>query len=712
MPNPHLAHGGESRRPAPHWVRGAQALLAASQLGLAAAGAETTSPLTDTSVNGSERAAAATGKPRLLASTFRPTRIYTDTDQALAHAAKFEGRPPVSRTLPDIDGYVSFYFQNPDRDKTGIALTVPPGAVEDTAAKIEKAGYQIGELVMEDNRPAELTIGTGAALGFGASLGTVAALGLGALWAVRRWEQGRMRKELAPPPFDPQTLIMEPRPGSLGDIGGCPVAVDKLRQLAAVVHRVNQGQAGAQLPRVITVLGEEGSGKSTAALGFINETKAPTISWRDSLDRIPEELRGLPPGVLLPYYFSWARALKAGYTRALGGDPESGKGPQAVIFLAIDACEYVLQDAAMRDALRAEIEPTSRHRNDGIVLLLTARSANDLGFEPANAGDVVTMTPFADAAQALAGLENAWKRKSRETGAAVTLHPDAHLEEFASVIVGGNGGEATRLMNYAVRQALSNGGRVTQAHLVDALQEVFVGPRNPTLHGDLSLRIPHEVIGHILPARAVGLKPAFFSIVPRGNELARAHLPLRQFMSEALTLRELLLASLMFAGGRAAERVVLGEMPASRQLVTDDREARLRAAQVTTAASNDFDRIERYLLTIYTNHLLPGYGDMVTLGGDPEKHMRATLLDWKKRTLDAMHGILWTRIGTARAIEISEAFRQAVQTREALVGKELTDFTDGVVRADELTAVGEGMLDFVAAGFQTPKAESVSRMAL
>ncbi len=338
------------------------------------------------------------------------------------------------------------------------------------------------------------------------------------------------------------------------DVAGCEESKEELKEVVEFLKNPKKYEdLGAKIPKGVLLLGPPGTGKTLLSRALAGEAKVPFYSISGS------EFIEMFVGV-------GAARVRDLFNQAKQNTP-------CIIFVdEIDAIGK-FRGGGMVGGGNEEREQTLNQllvEMDGFepnlgVILLAATNRPEV-LDPALLRPGRFDRQIILDAPDVRGREAILKVHSRDK----PLAPDIDLKSIALRTQGFSGADLANIMNEAALLAARHGSKeITQAYLEDAVEKVFAGPERKSrrLGKDERRRVAYHEAGHALVAFHCPNAPpvAKISIIPRGKAALGYTLQLPEEERFLMTKSELVDKICVSLGGRAAEKIIFGEVSSGAQ---------------------------------------------------------------------------------------------------------------------------------------------------
>ncbi|NIA08941.1 MAG: ATP-dependent zinc metalloprotease FtsH, partial [Nitrospiraceae bacterium] len=378
------------------------------------------------------------------------------------------------------------------------------------------------------------------------------------------------------------------------DVAGCEESKEELKEVVEFLKNPKKYEdLGAKIPKGVLLLGPPGTGKTLLSRALAGEAKVPFYSISGS------EFIEMFVGV-------GAARVRDLFTQAKKNTP-------CIIFVdEIDAIGK-FRGGGMVGGGNEEREQTLNQllvEMDGFepnlgVILLAATNRPEV-LDPALLRPGRFDRQIILDAPDVRGREAILKVHSRDK----PLASDIDLKSIALRTQGFSGADLANIMNEAALLAARHGLKeITQAYLEDAVEKVFAGPERKSrrLGKNERRRVAYHESGHALVAfHCPNASPvAKISIIPRGKAALGYTLQLPEEERFLMTKSELIDKICVSLGGRAAEKIILGEVSSGAQ---NDLEVATEIAKSMICRFGMNEEIGPMVLSRETNPFLRGPG--------------------------------------------------------------------------------------------------------
>ncbi len=374
------------------------------------------------------------------------------------------------------------------------------------------------------------------------------------------------------------------------DVAGCDEAKEELGEVVQFLKNPQKYERlGAKIPKGVLLVGPPGTGKTLLARALAGEAKVPFYSISGS------EFVEMFVGV--------------GAARVRDLFNQAKQNAPCIIFIdEIDAIGkfrsagpiaggHEEREQTLNQLL---VEMDGFEPNIGVIILAATNRPEVLDpalLRPGRFDRQVVLD-----APDVKGREEILKVHARGK----PLAKDVNLREIALRTPGFSGADLANVMNEAALLAAREGAEeITQAHLTEAVEKVVAGPERKSrrLGEKERKRVAVHEAGHALVSYFCPNAPpvAKISIVPRGKAALGYTLQLPQEEQYLMTKSELLDKICVSLGGRAAEKLILGEISSGAQ---NDLEVATEMARSMVCRFGMSDKIGPMVLSRETSPFL------------------------------------------------------------------------------------------------------------
>ncbi len=454
---------------------------------------------------------------------------------------------------------------------------------------------------------------------------------------------------------------------TFNDVAGCEEAKQELQEVVTFLKEPQKYERlGAKIPKGVLLLGPPGTGKTLLAKALAGEAKVPFFSISGS------EFVEMFVGV--------------GAARVRDLFEQAKQSAPCIIFIdEIDAIGkfrggglvsggHEEREQTLNQLL---VEMDGFEPNTGVIILAATNRPEVLDPALLRPGrfdrQIVLDSPDVNGREAILKVHARGK----------PLADDVDFRSIALRTPGFSGADLANVMNEAALLAAREGAdNITQAHLEAAVERVLTGPERKSrrLGEKERKRVAYHEAGHALVAYySPNAAPVSkISIIPRGKAALGYTLQLPEEERYLMTRSELLDRICVSLGGRAAERIFLGETSSGAQ---NDLEIATEMARSMVTRFGMSDEVGPVALARETSPFLkiPGYSQQQ----EPMSPELASLVDKEvKKVLSEQD---------ARARHIIESHKKSLQrVAEQLLKIEVmnADEFKKLVEMDDETAKG------------------------
>ncbi len=350
-------------------------------------------------------------------------------------------------------------------------------------------------------------------------------------------------------------IAMEKDTGvTFDDVAGCEEAKQELQEVVAFLKEPEKYERlGAKIPKGVLLVGPPGTGKTLMARALAGEAKVPFFSISGS------EFVEMFVGV--------------GAARVRDLFEHAKKAAPCIIFIdEIDAIGkfrgggFVSGGNEEREQTLNQllVEMDGFEPNTGVIILAATNRPEVL--------DPALLRPGRFDRQIVLDVPDVHGREAilKVHARGKPLADDVDLRSIALRTPGFSGADLANVMNEAALLAAREGkDKITQAHLEAAVERVLAGPerRSRRLGEKERKRVAYHEAGHAVVAYySPNAAPVSkISIIPRGKAALGYTLQLPEEEHYLMTKSELLDRICVALGGRASEKIFLGETSSGAQ---------------------------------------------------------------------------------------------------------------------------------------------------
>lgn len=438
------------------------------------------------------------------------------------------------------------------------------------------------------------------------------------------------------------------------DVAGEDEAKENLAEIVDYLHNPEKYTAvGAAMPKGLLLVGPPGTGKTMLAKAVAGEANVPFFSISGS------------------EFVEMFVGMGASKVRDLFSQAKE-KAPCIVFIDEIDAIgkkrdgQLGGNDEREQTLNQLLTEMDGFEGNNGVIILAATNRPESLDPALTRPGRFDRRVPVE--LPDLAGREAILKVHARK----IKVGEDVDFHTVARMASGASGAELANIVNEAALRTV-RGGRtvVTQADLEESIEVVIAGyqKKNAVLSDKEKRVVAYHEIGHALVAalQTHSAPVQKITIIPRTSGALGYTMQVEQGDKYLMTKEELENKIATFAGGRAAEELVFGE--------------------ITTGASNDIEQATKLARAMITRYGMSEDFDMVAmetvtnqyLGGDTSLSCSAeTQREIDKKVVELV------RRQHQKALDILRGSRDKLDElarylyeRETITGEEFMDILNG-----------------------------------
>ena len=378
---------------------------------------------------------------------------------------------------------------------------------------------------------------------------------------------------------------------SFDDVAGEDEAKESLAEIVDYLHNPKKyTEVGASMPKGVLLVGPPGTGKTMLAKAVAGESKVPFFSMSGS--EIVEMFVG----------------MGASKVRDLFKQAKE-KAPCIVFIDEIDAIgkkrdgNFSGNDEREQTLNQLLTEMDGFEGNTGVIILAATNRPESLDPALTRPGRFDRRVPVE--LPDLIGREAILKVHAKK----IKTADDVDFHTIARMAAGTSGAELANIINEAALRAVRNGRTtVQQADLEESIEVVIAGyqKKNAIMTDSEKKVVAYHEIGHALVAamQTESAPVQKITIIPRTSGALGYTMQVEQNDKVLMSRQELENKIATFAGGRAAEEVVFGE--------------------ITTGAANDIEQATKLARAMITRYGMSDDFDMVAmetvnnkyLGGD------------------------------------------------------------------------------------------------
>ena len=378
---------------------------------------------------------------------------------------------------------------------------------------------------------------------------------------------------------------------SFDDVAGEDEAKESLAEIVDYLHNPKKyTEVGASMPKGVLLVGPPGTGKTMLAKAVAGESKVPFFSMSGS------------------EFVEMFVGMGASKVRDLFKQAKE-KAPCIVFIDEIDAIgkkrdgNFSGNDEREQTLNQLLTEMDGFEGNTGVIILAATNRPESLDPALTRPGRFDRRVPVE--LPDLIGREAILKVHAKK----IQTADDVDFHTIARMAAGTSGAELANIINEAALRAVRNGRTtVQQADLEESIEVVIAGyqKKNAIMTDSEKKVVAYHEIGHALVAamQTESAPVQKITIIPRTSGALGYTMQVEQNDKVLMSRQELENKIATFAGGRAAEEVVFGE--------------------ITTGAANDIEQATKLARAMITRYGMSDDFDMVAmetvnnkyLGGD------------------------------------------------------------------------------------------------
>ena len=378
---------------------------------------------------------------------------------------------------------------------------------------------------------------------------------------------------------------------SFDDVAGEDEAKESLAEIVDYLHNPKKyTEVGASMPKGVLLVGPPGTGKTMLAKAVAGESKVPFFSMSGS------------------EFVEMFVGMGASKVRDLFKQAKE-KAPCIVFIDEIDAIgkkrdgNFSGNDEREQTLNQLLTEMDGFEGNTGVIILAATNRPESLDPALTRPGRFDRRVPVE--LPDLIGREAILKVHAKK----IKTADDVDFHTIARMAAGTSGAELANIINEAALRAVRNGRTtVQQADLEESIEVVIAGyqKKNAIMTDSEKKVVAYHEIGHALVAamQTDSAPVQKITIIPRTSGALGYTMQVEQNDKVLMSRQELENKIATFAGGRAAEEVVFGE--------------------ITTGAANDIEQATKLARAMITRYGMSDDFDMVAmetvnnkyLGGD------------------------------------------------------------------------------------------------
>ena len=375
------------------------------------------------------------------------------------------------------------------------------------------------------------------------------------------------------------------------DVAGEDEAKENLAEIVDYLHNPDKyTEVGASMPKGVLLVGPPGTGKTMLAKAVAGEADVPFFSMSGS------------------EFVEMFVGMGASKVRDLFKQAKE-KAPCIVFIDEIDAIgkkrdgQMGGNDEREQTLNQLLTEMDGFEGNNGVIILAATNRPESLDPALTRPGRFDRRVPVE--LPDLAGREEILKVHAKKT----KLAEDVDFRTIARMASGASGAELANIVNEAALRAVRDNRKyVTQADLEESIEVVIAGyqKKNAILSEHERKVVSYHEVGHALVAalQTHSAPVQKITIVPRTSGALGYTMQVEEGDKYLMTKKEIENKIATYAGGRAAEEIVFGE--------------------ITTGASNDIEQATKLARAMVTRYGMSEDFDMVAmetvnnqyLGGD------------------------------------------------------------------------------------------------
>lgn len=378
---------------------------------------------------------------------------------------------------------------------------------------------------------------------------------------------------------------------SFDDVAGEDEAKESLAEIVDYLHNPNKyTEVGASMPKGVLLVGPPGTGKTMLAKAVAGESKVPFFSMSGS------------------EFVEMFVGMGASKVRDLFRQAKE-KAPCIVFIDEIDAIgkkrdgNFSGNDEREQTLNQLLTEMDGFEGNTGVIILAATNRPESLDPALTRPGRFDRRVPVE--LPDLIGREAILKVHAKK----IKTADDVDFHTIARMAAGTSGAELANIINEAALRAVRSGRTtVQQADLEESIEVVIAGyqKKNAIMTDSEKKVVAYHEIGHALVAamQTESAPVQKITIIPRTSGALGYTMQVEQNDKVLMSKQELENKIATFAGGRAAEEIVFGE--------------------ITTGAANDIEQATKLARAMITRYGMSDEFDMVAmetvnnkyLGGD------------------------------------------------------------------------------------------------
>ena len=367
---------------------------------------------------------------------------------------------------------------------------------------------------------------------------------------------------------------------SFDDVAGEDEAKESLAEIVDYLHNPKKyTEVGASMPKGVLLVGPPGTGKTMLAKAVAGESKVPFFSMSGS------------------EFVEMFVGMGASKVRDLFKQAKE-KAPCIVFIDEIDAIgkkrdgNFSGNDEREQTLNQLLTEMDGFEGNTGVIILAATNRPESLDPALTRPGRFDRRVPVE--LPDLIGREAILKVHAKK----IKTADDVDFHTIARMAAGTSGAELANIINEAALRAVRNGRTtVQQADLEESIEVVIAGyqKKNAIMTDSEKKVVAYHEIGHALVAamQTESAPVQKITIIPRTSGALGYTMQVEQNDKVLMSRQELENKIATFAGGRAAEEVVFGE--------------------ITTGAANDIEQATKLARAMITRYGMSDDFDMVAM---------------------------------------------------------------------------------------------------
>ena len=367
---------------------------------------------------------------------------------------------------------------------------------------------------------------------------------------------------------------------SFDDVAGEDEAKESLAEIVDYLHNPKKyTEVGASMPKGVLLVGPPGTGKTMLAKAVAGESKVPFFSMSGS------------------EFVEMFVGMGASKVRDLFKQAKE-KAPCIVFIDEIDAIgkkrdgNFSGNDEREQTLNQLLTEMDGFEGNTGVIILAATNRPESLDPALTRPGRFDRRVPVE--LPDLIGREAILKVHAKK----IKTADDVDFHTIARMAAGTSGAELANIINEAALRAVRNGRTtVQQADLEESIEVVIAGyqKKNAIMTDSEKKVVAYHEIGHALVAamQTESAPVQKITIIPRTSGALGYTMQVEQNDKVLMSKQELENKIATFAGGRAAEEVVFGE--------------------ITTGAANDIEQATKLARAMITRYGMSDDFDMVAM---------------------------------------------------------------------------------------------------